>query len=479
MALEDRLYPLLKSYTAAPQWVKRTAGCAYALLPRSLRYGSAYRIFRQEAGCPSEDLPELIERKLRRALHWALTTVPAYEPYRQLLGATSSAEALLRQLPPVTKDELKSRLPEYLSAAMPPEQRMEMFTGGSTAQPMRFYLQKHVTRSKESAYVDAWMESLGVGRRDVTLVLRGRTVPTAARPGGKLWMYDPIRRQLIFSCDHLEPPYMPGYVAPLRQWRPTFIHAFPSALYALATWLQQHPEPEVSERIQAVMLTSETVYEYQLAVIQAVFRCPIVPHYGHSERVLMAAGRPGDGRYFFWPQYGHLELLDTAGRPIQTPGVVGEIVGTAFDNHVMPFLRYRTGDFAVLSATAHPQYPRFPVCERIEGRLQEFLVCRDHRLISITTLGAAHFHLLADVREIQFEQREPGHVLLNVVGNRPLTESTTRAIAEAVERKTQGGCTLSIRQAPRIARTERGKLRMLIQHLDIRAYLAAGQDSAA
>lgn len=474
MPLEDLLYPFLKSYTSAPQWVKSTVGSAYAMIPARLKYGSAYARFRAEAACTEEQaLRRLVEQKLSDTLTHAIHTVPAYQEYSSLQTTSCSSLEMLSQIRPVTKEMIKNYPDRYLSSSLAAHHRMPMFTGGSTAQPMRFYLQKQVTRPKESAYVDLWMESLGVSRKDVILVLRGRTVPTAGKPNGRLWMYDPIRRQLILSCDHLEPEYMAGYVHPLRTWKPTFIHAFPSAVYALAKWLQYHPALDITDNVRAILLTSETIYDYQLATIQAVFSCPIVPHYGHSERVLMAAGRTDDGRYLFWPQYGHFELLDPHDQPITQPGVIGEIVGTSFDNHVMPFIRYRTGDFAALSDRHHPKFPMYPVCERIEGRLQEFVVCRDHRLVSITTLGAAHFDQLADVHEIQYEQHEPGKVMLNVVVASPLRSETQRAIARAVELKTQGGCTMTVRAVPRIERTERGKHRMMIQHLDIRRYLGA------
>ncbi|NOU10836.1 MAG: phenylacetate--CoA ligase family protein [Nitrospira sp.] len=478
MPLEDLLYPFLKSYTSAPQWVKSAVGSVYARIPSGLKYGSAYARFHSEAMCTDEQtLRESIDQKLTATLTGAIQTVSAYEEYRSLLATSIAPLELLRQIRPITKEMIKNQPDQFVSSSFTAYHRMPMFTGGSTAQPMRFYLQKHITRPKESAYVDMWMESLGVCRQDITLVLRGRTVPTAGKPNGRLWMYDPIRRQLILSCDHLEPEYMAGYVQPLRMWKPTFIHAFPSAVYALAKWLQYHPAVDITERVRAILLTSETIYDYQLAAIQAVFACPIIPHYGHSERVLMAAGRFDDSRYLFWPQYGHFELLDPYDTPITQPGVIGEIVGTSFDNHVMPFIRYRTGDFAALSDRHHLKFPLYPVCERIEGRLQEFVVCHDHRLVSITTLGAAHFDLLSDVHEIQYEQHEPGKIVLNVVATSPLSKAIQGAIARAVEQKTQNGCTLEVRRVYCIERTERGKHRMMIQHLDIRRYLGSSHTS--
>ena len=182
---------------------------------------------------------------------------------------------------------------------------------------------------------------------------------------------------------------------------------------------------------------------------------------------------PDDDRYFFWPQYGKLELLDQQGNPITKPGEIGEIVGTSFDNRVMPFIRYRTGDLAVWSEREHPLLPGYPVCERIEGRLQEFVVCKDHRLVSITTLGAAHFEELAEAERIQYEQHHAGYLILNVQVTKPLSETIRKRVSRAVVEKTQNGCEVDVREVEQILRSPRGKHKMLIQHLDISNHLGA------
>jgi phenylacetate-CoA ligase len=286
-------------------------------------------------------------------------------------------------------------------------------------------------------------------------------------------MHEPIKRQLILSSDHLERRYMPAYAEALALHRPAYIEAFPSALFPLARWLAANPLPEFTRGVKGVMLFSENVYGFQMEKFREVFGCPIVSHYGHSERVLMAGTMPDDDRYFFWPQYGHFELLDAQDRPVTQPGKLGFIVGTSFDNDVMPFIRYRTGDLAVLSEKDHPLLPGHPAVERIAGRLQEFIVCRDQRLVSITTVGVAHFPELAEVEAIQYEQERPGKVFLKVVADHPMPADHLANIAAAVERKTQGGCDVSVVQVERIARTARGKARMLVQHLDIRRYFGA------
>ena len=475
MPIEDLLHPLLKVYLQAPQWLTDSAARAYTLLPPSVRLGSAYHEFREQiaASRSIEATTHLATSKLEAALRWAVATVPAYREYESLVRRMDDPRQTLARFPVTDKLDIKRHPARYQSSAMPTSQRLKMFTGGSTRNPMQFYLQKHRSRPKEYAFMQEFRDRVGAGPEDLTLALRGRSIPGAARPGASLWRYEPIKRQLILSSDHLEQRYMPRYAEALARHRPAYIEAFPSALYPLARWLAAHPLPEFTCGLRGIMLYSENVYEFQMRVFRAVFRCPVLKHYGHSERVLMAGSMPDDERYFFWPQYGWLELLDADGQPITRPGALGYLVGTSFDNDVMPFVRYRTGDLARLSERPHPQLPGYPACERIEGRLQEFLVCKDYRLISITTMGVAHFPELVGVEAIQYEQDRPGQVTLKVVTDGEPSVEMRKRIAQAIREKTQGGCAADVVRVERIERTMRGKFRMLIQHLDVSNYFAA------
>jgi len=146
----------------------------------------------------------------------------------------------------------------------------------------------------------------------------------------------------------------------------------------------------------------------------------------------------------------------------------------------MPFIRYRTGDYGVLGGAPHRSLPGFPVVERIEGRLQEFVVCHDHRLITVTTLGSAHFEELDSCLRIQYEQHEPGRLVLRVVPLRPLSVQARASIERAVHEKTQGGCAVHVEEVSSIPLTARGKQRLLLQHIPLERYLgAAMRDTTA
>jgi len=472
LAIEDLLYPLLGGYRSAPAWVQAAAGRAYGRLPRSVRLGRAYADYRRaiEATREAQHARDYALAKLEETLAWAIETVPAYSACRPLLRGARDPRELLRSLPVTDKLDIKRTPERYLSTAMPRSAALDTFTGGSTSTPMRFSLQKHVTRPREHAFLADFRARIGAGESDVVLALRGRTIAGAER-GGSPWRYEPIQRQLLVSCDHLEPRWLAQIARALDRWRPAFIEAFPSALFALAGWLERHPLPAFTRALKGAMLFSENVYGFQMEKFRRVLGCPVLAHYGHSERVLMAGSMPDDDRYFFWPQYGWLEILDAWGRPVTEPGRLGYLVGTSFDNRVMPFVRYRTGDLAMWGRDGHPRLAGHPVVERIAGRMQEFVVCGDGRLVSITTLGTAHFPELSALDAIQYEQERPGELQLRVVAEGRLDARQLGRIASAMEAKMQGGCKVSVVQVPRIERTARGKARMLVQRLDLRRRL--------
>jgi phenylacetate-CoA ligase len=473
MAVEDLLHPLLSSYLGSPQWVKTSIGRAYSMLPVSWRRGRHYSRFLREAGLQSAtDIRQLASEKLACSLRHAMEAVPAYREYRGLIGELDAPETILRELPLISKEDIKRDLQCFVSTRIDPALKMKVFTGGSTAVPLTFYLHKGITRAKEYAFMECFHRRVGLNEREVVLAMRGHAVPGAVR--NRLWMYEPIKKQLILSSDHLGRAFMPQYVKAMREWKPVWIQAYPSAIHPLALWLRDNPAPDVAQRVKGIMLFSENVLDHQVSLIREVFSCAVLRHYGHSERVLMAASMPDDERYFFWPQYGHFELVDQAGKPVTRPGMAGEIVGTGFDNEVMPLIRYRTGDIATLSDHTHPLLPGFASVERIEGRLQEFVVCRDRRLISVNSMTEIpRDEALAGIEAIQFEQRIPGHILLRIAAPHGLSAAASFRFARRIEGKTQGGCSVEVVQVDCIPRTARGKSQMLIQHLDTRHYFAS------
>jgi phenylacetate-CoA ligase len=367
MSVEDWLYRWLGKYVDAPQWVKTPVGLAYSTLPKQIRYGSDYRRFLAEARLDDpRQVNALAEVRLRAALMWAAQSVPAYASVRPLLRTGAPVDEWLHAFPLTSRADLQARPQDYLSLARPEQARLPMQTGSTASESLSFFLERGVTRCKETAYIDSFRRRLGSAGQGVVLSLRG---PIARGPErGATRSFDPIKQTLAISPKHLDGAYMPSHVEAAIRHRVSLVQGYPSAVYILACWLRDNaPASGLLAGVHGVQLFSETVQPFMVETIRDVFKCPVIFHYGHSERAVMAGSMPDDPRYFVWPLYGKVELVGLDGELIGEPGQVGEIVATGFDNRVMPFVRYRTGDMACWSAgPAHPQLPGFPVLERIE-----------------------------------------------------------------------------------------------------------------
>lgn len=87
---------------------------------------------------------------------------------------------------------------------------------------------------------------------------------------------------------------MPLHVEAAVTHRVSFIQGYSSAVYELARWLEFHPAPGFTEAVRGVQLFSESADEGMVALIERVFGCPVLVHYGHSERAVMAGSMPDD-----------------------------------------------------------------------------------------------------------------------------------------------------------------------------------------
>lgn len=465
MSVEDRLYRWLGKYLDAPQWVKTPVGLVYGWLPRRVRYGAGYPRYLAEAGlrCPAR-LAAVAEARLRETLLWAAATVPAHAGVRPRLRVGAPVSEWLDAFAPMRRGDIKARPQDFRSTACGEAAALPMQTSGSSSEPLRFLLERGRTRCKETAYIDSFNRRLSLPRGCATLSLRGRNVRGSER--GTTRSFDPINRMLAISPNHLTDALMPGHVAAARRHRVASIQGYPSAVYILARWLAQNaPGSSFAAGIRGVQLFSETVEPFMLDTIRAVFDCPVLLHYGHSERAAMAASMPDDPRYFVWPLYGKVELVDGEGRAIDEPGQAGEIVVTGFDNRVMPFVRYRTGDIARWSAgPAHPALPGFPVLERIDGRDSDFIFGRDGRAIPMTSVGGLRPPAFTRVEAVQYEQFEPGRLIVCLQTGGGLARDTRRELQQFFEAKFQGMVEAELREVTQMARTANGKLRTIVQH---------------
>lgn len=459
MSLEDKLYPLLRLYEAAPQPVKSMVGGAYRLLPDWLRHGQHYRRFQKEAAdsatWDAETVRDYQVNALRQSL-LAAANAPLYARRFAEAGVRPADFASLEQLkdyPLLTKQDLLEHREALVNPAVPASQRLYITTGGSSGVPVGFYLHKGISRPKEQAYLEAQWARRGYRLGDPVAVIRGGV--TSSRAGGGIQSYDATRGWLILSSYHLTLDRLPEYVALLNDFRPRHLHAYPSAALLLARGMQQLGL-QLQFPLTSLLCGSEKLSPEAQQQLADFFGCPVFHWYGHSERVVLAGQGAKSDHLYFWPAYGYAEL-----GPPDENGLC-EIIGTSFHNHVMPLIRYRTGDYARPASVLERELPCMLEIDSVLGRDYEFLVSATGRQISLTAINM-HDDIFDGLLAVQFAQGEPGQVEFRYQPSAPWQPSRLEPMRLGLLRKLGDDFTLTLREVTEVEKTAAGKHRWLVR----------------
>lgn len=337
-----------------------------------------------------------------------------------------------------------------------------MNTGGSTGEPLEYVI------STEAGIVDSIHRYMlynmhGYATGDLIASFDGSSVPDELRAKDIYWIFKGDVKcsfeNLHYSSLYLRPENTHLYIEHMQGYKPSILRGYPSFFNSIAEYIIQN-DIKIGYKIKGVDLTSEAVYDWQIANIRKAFDASIVLQYGHSEASVYGLTVDDSFEYRCSPLYGYVEVLDDRGLHVK-PGEVGEVIVTGFHNYAMPFIRYRTGDIACYNGESAGTV----LLGSIQGRTQDYVVSDDGSKVSLTALVfGQHYKAFGRISRWQIEQNEPGRVVVSVVPYTECNESDYEEIrvnfAEIADIKAD------IRIVSSIPLTKRGKHRFMIQHMD-------------
>lgn len=360
----------------------------------------------------------------------------------------------IERLPTINRDTVNDNLDNMLTVSPKAMHVDYITTGGTGGVPLRFYIGADRSHIEYPYLVSGW-QRIGYQLGIPMAVIRGKIV-TPDRYG-MAHEYDPVLRHHFYSNFHMTEENMGRYLAHIRTIGPCFMHIYPSSAVSLTRFMLRHKIPSISN-IMGILAESENVYPEQRQMVEDVFGCRYFSSYGHTEKLIAAAECEKSTNYHVWPTYGYFELLDENGKPVTTPGEIGEIVGTGFINQVVPFIRYRTGDYATFIADRCEECGReMPIIADIRGHnIQEHLVASDYSLITWSAINM-HDDTFDHVLQFQFYQDTPGVAVLKIVPATTLSKPNIVAMQENLKRKLNGRLEFVIKIVDNIPLSSRGK----------------------
>jgi len=362
----------------------------------------------------------------------------------------------LGRFPFLTKDMLRGDLDGF---SVPGPEREIVYTGGSTGQPVAVYRDARSFARQLASRAHLYRR---VGWREGVrqLTLRGLRVNA---PDGMEWVDD--LGELLCSTYHLVPERMAAYHKAAIDLDLRWLRCYPSSGTIFARYLEREGR---RLPLDGVLCASERLYDWQKELMARVFGCRVFSHYGSYEMAPLAGYCESCDTYHVLPWTGVIELVDTDGQPITTPGEVGEIVATSFLATATPIIRYRTGDLARYGGEACESCGRpHRILESIEGRLQEFVVSEDGRRVSATALND-HGDLYRRLLRFQYYQEAPGVVTFRYVPDGTFVAADHLPELEERLQAKLGDIRLRTEQVDVLPTTRRGKVgRTVVQELGL------------
>lgn len=459
--MEDSLYPLLSFYRRLPDRLQDMIGRAYRVLPIGIRYGRFHdeyrrRIKRFVATTDSAAVQRMQLDLLRETVNRAVESVPFYRQYPKIKTFKG-----IHDFPIIGKSDIVENTEAFISTEFTGNS-LKANTGGSSGTPMSFFLHAGRTRPKESAHFDWLWGQCGFVPGARVLMVRG-----APLKHNSLYEYQAIKNCLAISCYELNSSNVRQVLREVQKFRPQFIHGYPSAVKNFNSCISENANAVWDIPIDALFLGSEWLSQDDRSAIESFFNSKVLTWYGQSECAVMGGNSVDSSEFFFYPFYGYTELLDDNGMPVQTPGEMGRIIATSFDNFVMPFIRYDTGDFGMLSSSSSFEKMPCLVLKKIEGRTQDLIYLRDQTKVSLTAfIFGQHLPQFSRIREMQLEQNIAGHLIVRIVPGRNYGGNDEREMVNRLRKSVSNKIEIDCECVEQIEKTRRGKHRFLIQKIE-------------
>ncbi|GFK33456.1 Phenylacetate-coenzyme A ligase [Vibrio cholerae] len=433
-------------YVKAPIWLQNVMLSVRALSRKMVRENGEMRAVLQEIQANEFSRTHLADyqhKQLQKTLANARNHVPFYQDLE-----VPNLE--LEAFPYLDKSVLRRDHKQFISQNKP-SVVVKGATSGTTGTPLTILQDRHSV-IREQAFVERQLAWAGYRKGDKRAWIRGDMVVPLSQKQGPFWRYSWFEQMIVLSSFHLTPKTMSSYLQAMVDFGVEVIQAYPSSIATLARYLEAN-QSYYPAKLKSIITSSESLSAEDRQVIETRFGCKVFDWYGLFERVA-AIGQCEHGRYHLLSDYSHVELLAAGdGRY--------ELVGTNFNNQYFPLIRYKTGDHVHLSENEACSCGRvFPVIERIEGRIGDYLVGEDGQKVHILN------HIpkgIAGIMACQFVQSERGHIVVKVVADaEQFNQEQQKQLISNTQARLGSSLNVTIDIVSALERTANGKIRQAI-----------------
>jgi phenylacetate-CoA ligase len=410
---------------------------------------------------PREKLEALQLARLQALLQDAYRNVPYYRAKLDEAGMAGGKIASLSDLgrvPLLSKQLIRANSERLKSTQARGLARFN--TGGSSGEPLIFWIGKERVSHDVAAKWRAtrWW---GVDIGDPEIVVWGSPIELGAQDRLRV-LRDAVFRTHLLPAFEMSPRKLDEFVDTLRTVRPRMVFGYPSSIGLIAEHAAKHGRRLDNLGTKVVFVTAERLYDHQRSAIERAFACPVANGYGGRDAGFIAHQCP-DGGMHITAEDIIVEIVDGAGKVLPL-GREGEVVVTHLATRDFPFIRYQTGDVAVLDERNCTCGRGLPLLKEVQGRTTDFVVASDGTIMH----GLALIYVIRDipgVENFRIVQESLQETRVQLVTGANFAEERVRQIEQGFKQRLGQDVNVRIEQVAQIPREPSGKHRYVVSRV--------------
>jgi len=364
----------------------------------------------------------------------------------------------LSKLPILTKADVRRNFDDLTAMNFYREKKIPYTTGGSTGEPLKFYVMKK-QRSWETAAMLRACTWGGYELGDKLALIWGSPLDISESESMNKKIMNFFLRRSVFDAYQLSQELMRDFALELQKLKPKVLRGYASAIYLFACFLEHEG---LFVRPDAVITTAEMLFDHQRRKIEEVFGCEVYDSYGSREVEEIASECGEHVGYHISAENVVLEYVKNG--DCIAPGEMGAILVTNLRNYAMPFIRYEIGDLGKPSDETCSCGRSLPLMKSIEGRITDIIVTPKKNFASIFDGPLYH---MTHVQQYQVVQEDYDKILVKIVRSEDYSEDDNERIVSAMKQYLGEDVEVKIEFVDFIPLTSSGKRRYIISKVPV------------
>lgn len=445
-------------YDKSPLFLQNLIISAYGISIYRSRYSGNHDQYfsklMKEQYLSQEEIRDNTNKRLRNIIAYSYKNIPYYKNLfnkYNLRPEDIKTTDDITKIPILEKETVRTQPEELISRLYNKKKLLCINTSGTTGKTMKIYVDKDSRRFGYAFYTRLKKWAKIENGKNITFA--GRVFIPSRQRHKIFWRYNAIMNNYLFSSYHISEENIPYYIEKMNEIEPEFIDSYPSSIYNIARFALQKGLYIHSPK--AIITSSETLLDHQREIILKAFNAPIFDQYGSAEQVLFIS-QCEYGTYHIHPEFGFVEAIKNNNEE------AGEVIATGFTNKVMPLIRYRIGDTAIMGEERCECKRNFPVIKKIIGRVDDMIITPEGNYVGRLD---PIFKGLSTIKHAQIVQEKLDQIVVNIVPAEDYHNNDGQVIVKELKKRLGEKMHISINIVSDIPLTKAGKFRSVVSHV--------------